>query len=95
MKEESLKAQLKSANEKELADLIMGVSEQVRHGRYRKVEVQRDVVTILAQKRPRVNSYTRSAYQSFVYNVGSAASKNQEVMRKLRSFAKEYNLKWN
>ncbi len=92
---ESLKNQLKSANEQELVELISGVTEQVRNGRYRKVEVQRDVVTVLSQKRPRVNSVTRPAYQAFVYNVSGAASKNLEVMRKVRAFAKENNLEWN
>ena len=53
------------------------------------------VVTVLSQRRPRVNSVTRPAYQAFIYNVSGAASKNQEVMRKARAFAKEHNLEWN
>lgn len=48
MKEESLKVQLKAADEKELVELVNGVTEQIRNGRYRKVEVQRDVVTVLS-----------------------------------------------
>ena len=52
MKEESLKVQLKAADEKELVELVNGVTEQIRNGRYRKVEVQRDVVTVLSQRRP-------------------------------------------
>lgn len=95
MKEESLKVQLKAADEKELVELVNGITEQIRNGRYRKVEVQRDVVTVLSQRRPRVNSVTRPAYQAFIYNVSGAASKNQEVMRKARAFAKEHNLEWN
>ena len=72
MKEESLKVQLKAADEKELVELVNGVTEQIRNGRYRKVEVQRDVVTVLSQRRPRVNSVTRPAYQAFIYNVSGA-----------------------
>ena len=66
MKEESLKVQLKAADEKELVELVNGVTEQIRNGRYRKVEVQRDVVTVLSQRRPRVNSVTRPAYQASI-----------------------------
>ena len=35
MKEESLKVQLKAADEKELVELVNGVTEQIRNGRYR------------------------------------------------------------
>ncbi len=85
---EKLKDQLEMADDEILVLLINNVTEEIRSGRYRKVEVQRDVVTILAQRRPRVNSVTRSAYQAFVNNVFVAASKNQDVMRRVREFAK-------
>ncbi len=91
-KEESLKNQLKSADEKQLAEFIAFITEELKSGRYRKVGVQRAVVAVLSQRRPRVNAVTRQAYQAFVYCVNSAASKNQEVMKKLRSFVKANNL---
>lgn len=91
-KEESLKNQLKSADEKQLVELIAVVTEELKNGRYRKVGVQRAVVAVLSQRRPRVNAVTREAYQAFVCCVGSVASKNQEVMKKLRSFVKANNL---
>ncbi len=91
-KEESLKKQLKSADEKQLAEFIAFITEELKNGRYRKVGVQRAVVAVLSQRRPRVNAVTREAYQAFVCCVNGAASKNQEVMKKLRSFVKANNL---
>lgn len=90
----NLKNQLKAANESELVSLINNVTEQIRNGRYRKVEVQRDVVTVLSQRKPRVNAVTREVYQAFIYNVCGAASKNQDVMKRVRTFAKENGLEW-
>ncbi len=90
--ENNLKNQLKNADDRELASIVNNLTEQIRSGRYRKVEVQRDVVTVLAQRKPRVNSVTREAYQAFVKNVCSAAAKNQDVVRRARSFAKDNRL---
>lgn len=92
MNEESLKNQLKAADEKGLVTIIEQVTKDVSDGRYRKVEVQHDVVTVLSQKRPRVNSKTRKAYQQFLYQVMGAASKNLDVMKKIRLFSKDNNL---
>ena len=50
-KEESLKNQLKSADEKQLVELIAVVTEELKNGRYRKVGVQRAVVAVLCQRR--------------------------------------------
>ena len=60
-KEESLKNQLKSADEKQLAEFIAFITEELKNGRYRKVGVQRAVVAVLSQRRPRVNAVTRQA----------------------------------
>lgn len=92
---ENLKNQLKNADDRELASIVNNLTEQIRSGRYRKVEVQRDVVTVLAQRKPRVNSVTREAYQAFVKNVCSAAAKNQDVVRRARAFAKDNKLELN
>ena len=89
---ENLKSQLKSATIKELVDLVNNVTEQIRNGRYRKPEVQHDVITVLTQRKPRVNAQTRNAYQAFISHVTGAASKNQDVMRRVRTFAKENGL---
>lgn len=94
MEQKTFKAQLKEADEKVLVGLINSVNEQLMLGRYRKVDVQRNVVTVLSQRKPRVNAVTRDAYQAFINNVCGVAAKNQEVMKKVRTFAKANNLEW-
>ncbi len=87
-----LKKQLKDADEAKQNELIENVIEQLKGGRYRKVEVQHDVVTILTQRNPKVNSRTRPIYQEFVSVVFSVAVKNADVMKKARNFAKDNHL---
>ena len=94
MEQKTFKSQLKDADERTLAVLINSVNEQLLLGRYRKVDVQRNVVMVLSQRKPRVNAVTRDAYQAFIYNVCGVAAKNQEIMKKARTFAKANNLEW-
>lgn len=91
---DNLKDQLKAASESELVALVNNVTEQLRSGRYRKVEVQRDVITVLSQRKPRVCAATRSAYQSFIYNVCGVAAKNQDVLKRAKNFARANGLDW-
>lgn len=89
---DNLKKNLKAATDAELVELINSVNNELRNGRYRKVEVQRDVITVLSQRKPRVNAMTREVYQSFVFNVAGVASKNQDVMKRVKNFAKDNGL---
>lgn len=92
-KKVNVKDQLKGADEATVVKLVQEVADRVKTTRPEKWK--HDVVGVLSQKRPLVNSKTRAAYQEFVYIVCASTERvNSELFGKAREFASGNGLEW-
>jgi len=90
--QETFKQALKTANDEQVVKILKDLHVRTSCSGFFKTAVQRDLVVVLSQKKPRINKNTRALYQLLVRRICVAPCGNEDLQRRARKFAKANNL---